>query len=164
MVKKRTLSGRYNVHLVRHAHAGKPEEWEGDDALRPLTQKGLAQAQRLASFMKAHGITPDVIVSSPLLRAAQTAQVLGDGLGVEVVLDERVADFSLQDVAQILFESGAREPLFVGHNPDFAELLAHVTESGVMPFKKCALATVDLHADEAGGTLRWLIPPSLLKK
>lgn len=164
MSKPTSLSGSFCVHLVRHAHAGNAANWDGDDAQRPLTKKGRSQAERLGRFMVRHGMKPDLLVTSPLVRAKETSDVLSEHLALDAVVDDRLAeDFTLVEVAQILLESGAREPVFVGHNPDMSELLAHIISNEAMPFKKGALATVDLHAEEAGGTLRWLIPPSLLE-
>lgn len=164
MAKRTSLSGRFCVHLVRHAHAGDSAAWQGDDALRPLSEKGVGQATRLGLFLAERGIEPDLLVTSPLLRARQTCEILADKLSMPFVEDARLAsEFSLVEVAQILLESGARAPLMVGHNPDFSHLLAHVLGCESMPFKKGALASVDLHADEAGGSLRWLVPPKLLR-
>ena len=56
---------RLRLHLLRHAHAGDPEAWSGDDALRPLTRKGRRQCELLGAFLDAHGVRPDVIVSEP---------------------------------------------------------------------------------------------------
>ena len=70
------------LHLVRHAHAGDPAEWEGDDALRPLTRKGRRQSEQLGTFLGERGIRPDVIVSSPKVRALQTAEIVAAALGM----------------------------------------------------------------------------------
>ena len=109
------------LHLLRHAHAGDPAEWIGDDDLRPLTDKGRKQAQRLGRFMEEHGIRPDVIVSSPLVRALQTAEIVAAQLDMTVRRDPRLAIvFGKRDLWALLDELGAREPLLVGHEPDIA--------------------------------------------
>ena len=75
-------AGRYGegdkvrVHLLRHAHAGDAFAWSGADELRPLTRKGRRQSERLGAFLEAHAVRPDVIVSSPLVRAQQTAEIV----------------------------------------------------------------------------------------
>ncbi len=65
------------LHLVRHAHAGDPEAWDGPDELRPLSNKGRRQAERLGSFLLRTDIRPDRLISSPKLRALQTAELVG---------------------------------------------------------------------------------------
>ena len=155
---------RVKLHLLRHAHAGDPAEWDGDDALRPLTRKGRRQCERLGSFLDARGIRPDVIVSSPKVRAAQTAELVAATLGMTVRIDGRLADgFDRGDLWEMISELGAREPMLVGHDPDFSELLGQLVGGAVISLRKGALATVDVKVDGSGmiGTLRWLLPPDL---
>ena len=57
------------LYFLRHAHAGDPEAWTGDDAARPLSDKGEKQAERLGAFLAGVGFKPDAIISSPKLRA-----------------------------------------------------------------------------------------------
>jgi phosphohistidine phosphatase len=153
------------LHLLRHAHAGDALEWQGDDDLRPLTSRGRKQAERLGRFMCEHGIRPDVIVSSPLVRALQTAEIVAAELGMTVRRDARLAsDFGKGDLWALLDELGAREPLLVGHEPDLSALLSYLTDSPGLPMKKGTLATVDLETRlaDGDGVLRWLLPPDLL--
>ena len=153
------------VHLLRHAHAGDPNEWEGDDDLRPLTRKGRRQSERLGAFLEAHGVRPDVIVTSPKVRAQQTAEIVAAAMGMTVKADERLgAGFGKRQLWDLLDELGARDPMFVGHDPDFSSLLAYLIDSAGIEMRKGALATVDLSTKlgDGDGTLRWLIPPDLL--
>lgn len=153
------------LHLVRHAHAGDSAEWIGDDDLRPLTDKGRKQAQRLGRFMGEHGVRPDVIVSSPLVRALQTAEIVAGALDMTVRRDARLASgFGKRELWGLLDELGAREPLLVGHEPDLSSLLAYLLGAPAVPMKKGALATVDLETrlGDGEGILRWLVPPELL--
>jgi phosphohistidine phosphatase len=152
------------LHLLRHAHAGDAFEWVGDDDLRPLTSKGRKQAERLGRFMCEHDIRPDVIVSSPLVRAVQTAEIVAAELGMTVRKDPRLASgFSQRELWALLDELGAREPLLVGHEPDLSSLLSYLTDAP-LPMKKGALATVDLETrlGDGEGVLCWLLPPELL--
>jgi phosphohistidine phosphatase len=153
------------LHLLRHAHAGDSAEWIGDDDLRPLTGKGRTQAERLGRFMCQHGIRPDVIVSSPLVRAMQTAEIVAGELDMTVRRDARLGSgFGKQELWSLLDELGAREPLLVGHEPDLSALLAYLIDAPSVPMKKGALATVDLETrlGDGEGMLRWLLPPDLL--
>jgi phosphohistidine phosphatase len=154
------------LHLLRHAHAGDPDAWEGEDALRPLTQKGRAQSERLGRFLEAQGVRPDVIVSSPKVRALQTAEIVAKALGMAVRVDARLASgFGTPDLWAVLDELGAREPMLVGHDPDLSLLLGYLVDAAGVSLRKGALATVDLQSKLGDGdaTLRWLVPPDLLE-
>ncbi len=162
-----TASGRVRVHLLRHAHAGDAFEWIGDDDLRPLTGKGRQQAARLGAFLGSHGIRPDVIVSSPLLRAHQTAEIVAEALGMTVRTDGRLgAGFGQRELWAVLDETGAREILLVGHDPDLSMLLTYLIDAAGMHLKKGTLATIDLHTKlgDGEGELCWLVPPELLRE
>ena len=63
------------LHLLRHADAGDPMAWDGPDEARPLSDKGERQADRLGRFLAGVGFAPDVIITSPKVRAAQTAEI-----------------------------------------------------------------------------------------
>jgi phosphohistidine phosphatase len=157
---------RLRLHLLRHAHAGDPDAWSGEDALRPLTRKGRQQCELLGSFLDAHGVRPDVIVTSPKVRASQTAELVAATLGMTVRIDDRLASgFGRRELWDLLDELGAREPMLVGHDPDLTELLAYLVDAAGVPLRKGALATVDVGIEPAGinGTLRWLVPPDLLE-
>ena len=133
------------VHLLRHAHAGDAFHWIGDDDLRPLTKKGRRQCERLGDFLEAYGVRPDVIVSSPLVRAQQTAEIVAATLGMTVKTDRRLgAGFGKSELWALLDELGAREPMFVGHDPDLSSLRHLPHRCAGISMKKGALATIDL--------------------
>ena len=83
----------------RHADAGDPAKWDGPDSQRPLSGKGRKQAERLGAFLDAHGIEPDAIVSSPRLRAQETAEVVADALGMTgpKSLEEEIAELQASE-------------------------------------------------------------------
>lgn len=155
------------VHLLRHAHAGDWSTWTGPDAARPLTDKGRAQADRLGRFLAGQGFRPDVIVSSPKVRAVETARIVADHVDVPVTIDERLgAAVDLTVVEAILDDHEAPErPLLVGHDPDFSELVAILCAAAGVPMRKGSFARieVDRPLQPGTGTLRWLVPPDLLK-
>jgi phosphohistidine phosphatase len=156
---------RLRLHLLRHAHAGDPEAWSGDDALRPLTRKGRQQCELLGAFLEGHGIRPDVIVTSPKVRASQTAELVAATLGMTVRVDERLGGgFGRRELWDLLDGLGAREPMLVGHDPDLSELLGYLIDAAGVPLRKGTLATIDVAMEPAGisGSLRWLVPPDLL--
>ena len=156
---------KVRVHLLRHAHAGDAFKWIGDDDLRPLTDKGRKQCERLGAFLEKHAVRPDVIVTSPMVRAAQTAEIVAAKLDMTVRTDQRLADgFGQRELWALLDETGAREVMFVGHDPDFSSLLAYLIDAAGISMKKGALATVDIRTKlgDGEGELRWLVPPELL--
>ena len=155
------------VHLVRHAHAGDSSTWDGPDELRPLTLKGRRQAERLGALLLRIRTLPDRILTSPKIRALQTAEILGQAIGMAPVIDERLADgCSLGRLDSILADAAARTPLLVGHDPDFSMLLSELLGSPSQEMRKGALATIEIRRPlrPATGLLRWLIPPELLER
>lgn len=156
----------WQLYLLRHAHAGDPAKWQGDDDRRPLSRKGRRQARRLGSFMRAVGLKPDALVSSPLVRALQTAESVGEALRIEVVVDARLAgDLSLGRLDEVLAGLDAERPVLVGHDPDFSALVAILCGASRIPMKKGALARIDVERplQPGSGVLRWLVPPDLLR-
>ena len=154
------------IHLLRHAHAGDSAEWDGPDATRPLTEKGRGQAERLGRFLAAQAFRPEAILTSPKVRAAQTAEIVAGHLGLGVGIEERLAGgLDLGVVDAILAEQGSpRSVVLVGHDPDFSELLATLCGADI-PMRKGALARIeaDVPLEPGTGVLRWLIPPDLLR-
>ncbi len=155
------------LHLLRHADAGDPLAWEGPDEVRPLSDKGEKQADRLGRFLAGIGFVPDAIITSPKVRAAQTAEIVARHLGVAVGVDPRLAGaFGVETIEGLLRDAGdPARPVIVGHDPDFSELLADLCAVANAPMRKGALARIDADRplEPGSGTLRWLIPPDLLK-
>ncbi len=152
--------------LVRHAHAGDSMEWHGDDDERPLTERGRRQAERLGAFLAATDLRPDVVISSGKVRAAETAEIIAAALSMKVRFDDRLADgLGLGGLAALLGELKVRRPMLVGHDPDFTDLVGVLCEASGVEMKKGALARIDLTLPPLPGcgTLRWLVPPDLLR-
>ncbi len=157
------------LYLLRHAHAGDPAKWDGDDADRPLSARGRGQAERLGRFLAGIEFEPEVVVTSPKLRAEQTARIVADALGRTVATSERLTSgFDLDALGMLVRETGSPDRLLlVGHDPDFSELLADLCGTSAVTLRKGALARVDVDLEEGAGTgsgqLRWLVPPDLLQ-
>ena len=155
------------LHLLRHAHAGDPQGWNGPDDLRPLSEKGEKQADRLGRFLASVGFEPDAIVSSPKVRAARTAAIVAGHLGAKVALDPRLAGgLDLEAVEGILADAGdPRRPVLVGHDPDLTDLVDFIVGPCGLTMKKGAFIRIDTGRPlkPGGGTLRWFVPPDLLK-
>ena len=155
------------LHLLRHAHAGDPMAYDGPDDARPLSPRGERQADRLGRFLAGLGFRTDAIITSPKVRAAQTAEIVGACLGVPVGTDERLAgDVGLAVLDAILRDAGEPAmPILVGHDPDFSDLVVKLCGGLGVPMRKGAFARIDTERpfEPGGGTLRWLVPPDLLK-
>jgi phosphohistidine phosphatase len=160
----------WEIYFLRHADAGDPEGWRGDDAQRPLSPKGVRQAERMAAFLGGSGFAPDAILSSPKLRATQTAELVADGLNRPVTTDDRLAGgFTLEGLRSLLEmlerRDGGRRVVLVGHDPDFSSVVSTLCGGKGIRLSTCTLARVDLEERPAAGrgSLRWLIPPEALE-
>jgi phosphohistidine phosphatase len=154
------------LHLLRHAHAGDPMKWNGPDDARPLSEKGRLQAEGLGILLADAGFDPDAILSSPKLRALETARLVATPLGMPVrVIDMLGGPLDIDAVDALLEAAGnPRRPVLVGHDPDFSELAADLAGVAELPMRKGALVRIDLTRplSPGSGVLRWLLPPELL--
>ena len=156
------------LHLLRHAHAGDPQRWSGDDAERPLSEKGRRQAESLGRLLAAMDEAPDLLITSPRVRAAQTAEIIAKAARYAGRRGSTGWPGSLDTdaVEAILLAAGpAERPCLVGHDPEFSELLGELLGLPAIPMRKGAIARVDLPGGRvtAGhGILRYLVPPELL--
>lgn len=154
------------LYLLRHADAGDPMAWPGDDADRPLSAKGRRQARRLGSLLADIGWKPDLILTSPKVRAAQTARIVGKAIDVAATEESRLASaFEVADVGRMLASHpDAKRVVLVGHDPDFSAVASTLTGAAI-ELRKGAIARIDLQdaSPAAGqGALRWLIPPGVV--
>jgi phosphohistidine phosphatase len=155
------------LHLLRHADAGDPAAWEGPDAARPLSDKGRNQSKRLGKFLAGINFAGEPFITSPKIRAAETAELAAGPLKAKIQEDERLAgELTLETIEAVLRDAGDPErPVLVGHDPDFSEVLAMLCGAAGVSMRKGALARIEIERPlQAGaGTLRWLIPPDALK-
>lgn len=154
-----------NLYFLRHGRADR-SAWDGPDALRPLTPEGKKRMRQEAATMAGMRLQIDRILSSPLLRARQTAEIIAQGLDLEhaLVLDARLASgFNRSALRAILHEQqGIRGCMLVGHEPDFSTTIEDLIGGGSVVVKKGALARVDVDAGTMLGELIWLIPAKVL--
>ena len=155
------------LYFLRHGQAGNRQEWQGDDSERPLTAEGKTLMKREAAAIRKLELPLDLIISSPLVRAFQTAEIVAkaQGASARLITDDRLASgFGPKHLAAILAEHrGVRGLMLVGHEPDFSQTISLVTGGGRLTMKKGALAYVEVE-DPASlkGSLVWLIPPKVL--
>lgn len=155
------------VYFLRHGIAAERSEWHGDDAARPLTEDGVCKTAEIAAAIARLGVDVESIISSPLVRARATADIVARALGLEshVGEDRRLAPgFDAASLRAILRDHrGAGAVMLVGHEPDFSETVSELIGGGSLEVKKTGLALVDLpDARPGGGRLRWLVPPKIL--
>lgn len=159
------------LYLLRHAIAeerGTPDY--KDDSLRPLTEKGHGKMKRIAAALKALGVEPDLIVSSPYIRASQTATVLAKALKYKEEISYNDALLPMSEPGDMIGEINEKysvdELMLVGHEPSLSRL-ASVLLSGnpeiSINLKKggvCCLSVDDLHYDHRA-VLEWLVTPRI---
>jgi phosphohistidine phosphatase SixA len=128
------------LYLVRHAEAA-----SGDpDELRPLTQEGRAAARELAQRLAAEGVRPDAVLTSPLLRARETAAELARPAGLEAEPDDRLAPgASPEDVRAAAGERG-QIVVVVGHQPDCGKIAAALIGGAEPAFPPAGMVAIDL--------------------
>jgi phosphohistidine phosphatase SixA len=123
--------------LVRHAHSdpGQPDE------LRPLSPRGREEARALGERLAAE--QPDLVLSSPLLRARETAAAIAKAAGVELRIDERLAPGAAADDLLAAVAGAGETVVAVGHQPDCSELAAALG-AGEREFAPAGFAAIDV--------------------
>ena len=157
-----------NLYLMRHANAGLRRGNPALDGKRGLINEGKEQCMLMARVLNAFKVQVDVIVSSPLKRALQTAQFVGTEMGYEAKVEISPAldlDASYADFQQLLAKYADRDGvLMVGHNPNCFQFLGRlITGNGgaSIRMRKGTIARVDL--DHHPPLLRWLIDPRMAR-
>jgi phosphohistidine phosphatase len=158
--------------LVRHADAGNrdPAQWP-DDRMRPLTDKGRKTQARVAKALRQMGLVPELIVTSPWTRAAQTAEILQRELGVATPPRASDALATEPDPARLDADIGEQASnavvAAVGHSPwieEWASLLLTGTPHGLrVDFPKSGVLGLDTEriAPDAS-TLRFFLRPKMV--
>ncbi len=159
-----------SIYVVRHAIAADiGPSWPTDDE-RPLTEEGIERWRQQVRGLRSLDTSIDVVLTSPLLRCRQTAQILSEGLGDPPV---DVLD-ALQPggrLAEVMAGIGDRRQTgsiaLVGHEPSVGGIVASLLGAqGTVPFKKGAVCRVDVEAfpPRAAGALVWMLPPKVLRR
>lgn len=159
------------LYLVRHAIAAARGDEFPDDSKRPLTSQGIARFKKEAKALDALGVSVAVVLTSPLLRTRQTADILADTLSSRpsVVATDALAPAG---TSAAVFEEIARHAkkgslALVGHEPDIGELAARLIGARTpLSFKKGAVCRIDIEVlpPKGTGALRWFLPPRMLRK
>ena len=157
------------IYFLRHASAGEHLVNPKKDEKRALDKEGIEQCGYVGRALAAIEAQVDVIISSPLKRAAQTASLVGNELSYEGKLqfeDALRPGASFADFRRLLEKYSTQEAVMVaGHNPNLSEFLGRsISETGCeagAELKKGAVAKVEMGRNSA--TLQWYLTPKVLR-
>jgi len=157
------------VYLMRHGDAGDKHLWQGSDAERPLSELGIERTRAAAEHFARTQFRPSKMMTSPLARALQTADIVAEVLGVQecVEVDERLAPgFDIRAFRRILKENAGEERLLlIGHEPSLSAVIEEVMGGGAIILKKGGVARLDIdELTPPRGRLAWLDAPSLFAR
>jgi phosphohistidine phosphatase len=158
------------LYIVRHGDAvDRADPGMTSDEMRPLTEAGRSETTLMAGMLGKLGVKPELLLTSPLVRARQTAEIIAELLGPKrgaTVSDELAPGGSLAGVLNNLLSTGRpAQVVLTGHMPSVGELVGLLVwnqrECGIA-FRTAGVARVDLPDDApfpGNGQLRWLMPP-----
>ncbi|HJR59533.1 MAG TPA: phosphohistidine phosphatase SixA [Vicinamibacterales bacterium] len=159
------------LYLIRHGVAADRGDEYPDDSKRPLTADGIDALRKEAKALDALGIGFDHIITSPLVRTKQTAEVFAEHLKSRPSVsnsDALAPAGSPASVLQELAKHVRKERIaLVGHEPNIGELAARLIGSRTpLEFKKGAICRIDFEVlpPKGAGQLRWFLTPKMLRK
>lgn len=159
----------HEIYLIRHAVAEERGDQWPDDSKRPLTGEGIAKMRKAARGLVRLDVAFDVVLTSPLVRARQTADIVAaafDDRPPMVVVESLSPDASFPAVLADLEKQSRRTRIaLVGHEPSIGEIAARI--GGLrhpLEFKKGAVCRIDVKSlpPAGAGKLRWLMTAKML--
>ena len=164
------MAGPFELYLVRHGLAEERGELWPDDSKRPLTEEGMSSLRKSARGLARLGVALDVVLTSPLVRTRQTAEIIAGGFDPRpavVNVESLTPDGTYAAVVADLEKHARKNRIgLVGHEPAIGELAARLIGSRhPIEFKKGAVCRIDVDAIPPGGLgdLRWLLTPKILR-
>ena len=150
------------LYFFRHGDSEEPSATVSD-AERQLTEVGRRETSAVATALRRAGLRPEIIVTSPLRRARQTAEIIQNLFGISAQPDERLAPgCSLAQVRELARHHPYARILLVGHEPDFSRIVGQLIGTASVGMAKSGLARVHCDRIEPGaGTLIWLLSADL---
>ena len=123
------------LYFLRHGKATEPGgSGSSDDFSRPLTERGIEELETEAAAFELLGLEPDVILTSPLIRAKQTAEIIAKRLGFKkrlIVAEPLSCGCDLNRLRDLLTQhAGAEMIMLVGHEPDFSSMVGELIGGG----------------------------------
>lgn len=130
------------LYLVRHAEAapGEPDE------LRQLTSVGRRAAHALGERLRAGGVKPDAVLTSPLLRARETGAALARAAGTTAAADERLGPGATAEDVRAAVAGRGEQVIVVAHQPDCGRIAAALSGTAEPPFPPAGMVVIDLPA------------------
>jgi phosphohistidine phosphatase len=151
------------LYFFRHGEADWPG-WTKPDDERPLTDFGKKEARQVAKFLNRLKVKPDLLVTSPLPRALQTAEVAAEQLKTKLRQDEALEPgFGISELRTVLKRHRSKVLMLVGHEPDFSSVISALTGAS-LKLSKAGVALVDIDPEAEKGRLLWLFPPKFARK
>ncbi|HEX9281796.1 MAG TPA: phosphohistidine phosphatase SixA [Candidatus Udaeobacter sp.] len=151
------------LYFLRHGEADWPG-WTKPDDERPLTDFGKKEVRQVAKFLNRLKVKPDLIVTSPLPRALQTAEVAAEQLKTKLRQDEALEPgFGIGELSAVLKRHRSKVLMLVGHEPDFSSVISALT-GGFLKMSKAGVALIDIDPETEKGRLLWLFPPKFARK
>jgi phosphohistidine phosphatase len=164
------MPGPYELYFIRHGLAEERGDAWPDDNKRPLTDEGMSRMRKAVRGLASIGVSLDVVLTSPLVRARQTADIVAGGLDPRpsiVNIDSLAPAGSYAAVIRDLEKHGRKSRIaLVGHEPMMGELAARLIGSRhPIEFKKGGVSRIDVEnlPPSGPGDLRWLLTPKLLR-
>ena len=149
--------------FLRHGEADWPH-WTRPDDERPLTDFGKKEVRQVAKFLDRLKVKPNLVVTSPLPRALQTAEVAAEQLKTKLRQDEALEPgFGISELRMLLKRHGSKALMLVGHEPDFTSVISVLTGAS-LKLSKAGVALVDFDPETEKGRLLWLFPPKVARK
>jgi phosphohistidine phosphatase len=154
--------------FIRHAIADDKEVYEGNDLLRELTQKGKQKAIQVVKMLTQVYEKPTLILSSPALRAMQTAQIVSEAFQSKVISDEiLLPGCEASQFKKLITPYYQKDEtiIVVGHEPDFSYIISALIsrEDVAISVKKASCIEIEIN-EQFYGELKALIPPKMLLK
>ena len=154
--------------IIRHGIAVEPGEGGLADEERPLTAEGKAKFERAARGLATILPAPDVLLTSPLIRARATADLAASAWGgPKPTVEGRVAEGSAQILAAVKEHARHKLVALVGHEPTLSQLVGRLLgtrDEGSFPFRKGGAALLDVGHLTGPAHLVWFVPPRLLRR
>lgn len=156
------------LYFVRHGLADWPD-WDPEhDDERPLSERGRKRFRASVVRLREMGLMPAAILTSPLVRARETAAILAEGLDGPMPILEPLLQPGFDYVALtalLMRWSDAPHLILVGHEPDLSQTIRDLIGGGRVVMKKGSVGRVDmLHLAPPSGELVWLLAPKILTR
>lgn len=158
------------IYFLRHASAGQSKGNPAQDAKRPLDKDGIDQCGYVGRALASLDVQVDVIISSPLKRATQTASLVANEIGHDgkLVFSPALAPDATIEAFHALLENHTKQDaiMVVGHNPNLSQNLSSLVSGGAsdkgVDLKKGAVARVEWTRRKPA-VLTWCITPKLVR-